>query len=144
MFDPENEGCYVKKGDPICTLADVHKLRGKAFVGQYDIDLISEGDEVTVLLSQSDTVMTGQVAEVSLAETDDIPRAIAASGELPVRHSDSFANAVDATYAVVLRLDDAPAYLCPGSLGIVRIETQPKTLASRILRLFDQVFRFEL
>ena len=143
---PNSKSRYLLRGEVIATVAADDRAGAQAYVSQDDIELVREGADVRVLLSQFPSdVFDAEVTAVSASTVKHVPLAIVSGGEIPVGNVlKDGAEPTVPTYIVSLKLYDVPQTLRHGTAGVCRIETQSRTIAWRLSRLINQTFRFRL
>jgi hypothetical protein len=144
-LDGPNRNCYLNEGDVICYVGEPRKLQAVAQVDAPDVGLIAVGDQVRLRFNQNpgETVQ-GSVAEIGLS---DLPKAGTRSdwGQMVgIRNaviSDGFS---PAQCHIRINLEECPAWVRHGSVGVARIVTGRESLAQMIQRFCHRVFRFHL
>ena len=142
LFDPNNRGCLVAKGTPICQLSRTGK-HAVALVGQDQIAQIQHGTPADVWLHQSSPgVFHGRVVEISREPLQELPRQVAARGLVPSQ-LDSSGKPVprQPTYRVTLELPEWPDAVV-GSTGEAKIHAPAETWVRHAGRYLRQQFRW--
>ncbi len=142
-LDAVNRDCYLQTGTVLCRLGDPRRMEAVLYVAQEQIDLVRNGDPVTVRLDQSPPrKLAGRVAEISKLDLEVVPRALSASGDLPIRPAAGGPKRpLKTLYQVRVALDDREADLLIGARGRAGISVGPRSLLQRLLRYLAGTLR---
>jgi putative peptide zinc metalloprotease protein len=137
-----NRGATVEAGTLLAYVVDPNQLEVRVLLDQANIGLIAVGQQAYVSPWQSPgKILSGEVVEVSRVQSDDIPPALAASGDI-LTHATTTGEREPLTpqYQVRITLHDIPAHPIFGGRCTARIVTPWQSLASRVYRYWRQTF----
>ncbi len=143
LLADENLGCWVEKGTPICQISGVG-LQAVAYVSQQDIDRVRVGNEVDLIFDQVGPAgLLGTISEISGEQATEVPFALAKDRILRVQ-PDAFGRIkpIEPVFRVTIQMKHWPNVV-PGTVGKVKIHTQPETWVTRFRRFVRRTFRFE-
>lgn len=145
-IDPDNEGCFLQRGDLICYVGTPDQMEIVLFVTQEQIELVKVGNKVEIRLDQfPNTLLEATVAEVSRDEVERAPETLTGAGDFAVRPDeiDGF-KPVEASYRVALKMKNPLPDVIHASGGRGRIVADNSTLGQRCLRYLRRTVRFDL
>lgn len=85
IFDSNNLGCHVTRGDNLCYVGDSAKCTGYVKVNENEIELVKIGQPVRIFLPHSSTFTEGVVSKISLESDHERSNDVNSKGrfELP-------------------------------------------------------------
>jgi putative peptide zinc metalloprotease protein len=135
----ENQDCLLQPGDELMSIAVDQRWDAELVLGQSDVQRINVGAPVRLALEALPSVrLTGKVSEISRnewtadehSERRDDPAA-ARRGQPPLT-----------SYVVRVQLDANPQFGMAGARAISRVETPSISVAGRVSRFLNSLFRF--
>lgn len=70
LLDPTNQEAWVSAGDHFCQIGSANRLEAVAILAQDDLESVSVGQSVDILLKSSGSMVNGEVTKVSAIELD--------------------------------------------------------------------------
>ena len=70
LLDPVNRDAWVNAGDHFCQIGSASRMEAVAILAQDDLESVTVGQPVDILLKSSGSVIQGEVAKVSAIELD--------------------------------------------------------------------------
>ena len=146
-FDASNRAAYFAEADLLCFVADPGKMEAVIVIDQYDIDLLSLGDEAEMMLDSARlNSIYGKIETVSQAEMKEAPQSLAsqAGGRLDTVADDSGRlRPLSTSYQARVPIEQSHVPLRPGYRGISKIHLQWKSLGWRLGRFLLKTFEFD-
>lgn len=141
-LDTRNLGSYLEAGTLVCTIGDPKQFEAVLHVAQSEIELVALGQRVRVQLDhRPGEVFWGTVSEVAKRDLNDMPRQLAAAGDVPTRtDAQGVSRPLDTWYQVRVRFDHDPPHLVSGVHGGARISVAPSPLLAQLARWIRQTF----
>jgi len=131
-----------------CQIGDPDRWDAVFVIGQRDLDLVTEGQEVRLMFEQSPYyVFVSTVQYLATRELDALPPQLASTSGGPVpaqTNPDGTVVPLTTSYQGVVQLDDSIGIFRNGLIGKARIKTKPRTLADRLYRYLSRTFNFDL
>lgn len=131
-----------------CLIGDPDRWDVVFVIGQRDLDLVSEGQEVKLMFEQSPYyVFVSTVQYLATRELDALSPQLASTSGGPVpaqTNPDGTVEPLSTSYQGVVQLDDSLDIFRNGLIGKARIKTKPRTLANRLYRYLSRTFNFDL
>lgn len=131
-----------------CQIGDPERWDAVFVIGQRDLDLVSEGQEVRLMFEQSPNyVFISTIQYLATSELDSLSPQLASTSGGPVpaqTNPDGSVQPLTTSYQGVVQLDNSLDLFRNGLIGKARIETKPRTLASRLYRYLSRTFNFDL
>jgi hypothetical protein len=111
-------------------------------VAQEDIELVAVGQRVKVMMEhQPGEVIEGTITEIAKRDLSDMPRELAAAGDLPSKADpQGVVRPLDTWYQARVKFDHDPPYLLAGIHGRAQISVAPSPLLARAARWLKQTF----
>jgi len=132
----------------LCQIGDPNLWDAVLVINQRDLDLVSEGQEVRLLFDESTYhVFISNIQYVATDKMEAVPPRLASTsgGPVPAQAGpDGVVRPLSTSYQAVAPLDDSLGLFRNGLIGQARIETKPRTLASRLYRYLSRTFNFDL
>lgn len=143
LLEPRNLGAWIETGTLLCSVGDPARLEGILVVDQADIQFVQRGQNVRIKLDpMPGVVLLGKITEISKLDMKVAPRELAATGLVPVRTDRTgVSHPATAVYQARVALDHVPAELLVAARGQAKIVASPQSLAARLWRRIQQVFR---
>lgn len=150
-LDQENLGTTLTaEGEQnlFCQIGNPDQWDAILVIGQRDLDLIREGQEVRLMFEESAYHVF--ISKVEYVATDELemlsPRLASTSGgPIPAQaQEDGTVKPLTTSYQAVVQIDDTLGMFRPGLTGQARITTAPRTLAERFIRYLGRTFNFDL
>jgi putative peptide zinc metalloprotease protein len=131
-LDPENRGCHLARGELGC-LITTGLQQVSLLVHQSEVGLLSLGQLVQFReRSWVGAPLRGTVTEIGQAPLTELPREIAALGEIPLNSSASGPLPKEPHYLVRVSLAPPPDSTLPGMVGWASVAVEPATVATRL------------
>jgi putative peptide zinc metalloprotease protein len=131
-----------------CKIGDPDRWDAVFVVGQRDLDLVTEGQEVRLMFEQSSYyVYISTVQYLATRELDALSPQLASTSGGPVpaqTNPDGTVQPLTTSYQGVVQLDDSLKIFRNGLIGKARIKTKKRTLANRLYRYLSRTFSFDL
>ncbi|TWT90894.1 putative peptide zinc metalloprotease protein YydH [Pseudobythopirellula maris] len=157
-LDQRNLGASLEVGVRFCQIGDPRRLEARLAIEQNDIDLVSEDQQVEMMLRQStDLAYLGKIESLSRVEMPATPPRLSSlsGGDVPTQADDSGTpKPLTPHFEAIVpltdydRLDDdgkrAHELMRVGLVGEAKIHIKPRTLAQRLWRYMTRTFNFEL
>ncbi len=145
---PQNLHALLSERDTICEIGDPNCVEAALIIDQTDIDLVSEGMTVEIMLeAYPGKTFTCQIDHIALVDLDEAPRSLSnmAGGELATR-TDAAGNTkpASASYIASVPIDIEDGRLQVGLRGDAQIHTGYQPLAGRIWRYLSHTLNFVL
>jgi len=114
-------------------------------IDQGDVQFVREGQTVRLRLDERPgEILTGVVQDVAQIDLKVTPRELLQHEDLPTRMNEQGRpELVSTSYQARVELDVEEAQLLAGTTGTAKIETAPRSLASRAARYLSRTFRLE-
>jgi putative peptide zinc metalloprotease protein len=146
-FDAKNRGSFLNTGELFCLVGDPSQMEAVIVVDQADIEFVSEGDHVELLVDElPGTIFEGTIEEISRADLKHSPRNLSSKtgGELATTtNADGVERPLSTSYQARVRLDNSDGLLRLGVRGRAKIHAGRQTLLARFSRFLSQTFRFK-
>ena len=150
-LDKKNLGTtFMADGQQIlfCQVGDPNAWDAVLVIGQRDLDLVARGQEVRLMLEESVYhVFISKIEYIANDKLEVLPPRLAstAGGPVPAQpDKDGSIRPLSTTYQAVVQLDDSQGLFRNGLIGQARINTGPRTLASRIIRYLGRTFSLDM
>jgi putative peptide zinc metalloprotease protein len=149
-LDRENIGTTLVTGTKLCQIGDPQKLEARMVIDQGDVELVTAGQPVEIMLAQStDCVYVSKVEEVDSQDLKVSPAHLSSlhGGELPTQMDASGTpRPLKPIFEAVAPLPEQGTHgmLRIGLVGKAKIRVAPRTLWFRIVRYLSHTFNFEL
>lgn len=145
-LDEQNQGCYLRTGDLLCTIGHPNRLEALLLVDERAVEYVHAGQRVKLLLDQhSGQAIWGTLTEISRRDANQVPPELVAAGRLPARNEERRgAPLQDTLYQVRVELDFQIPRCMPGAVGTASIVVAPRSLARRVFQYLNHTFRLEL
>ena len=131
-----------------CKIGDPNQWDAVLVINQREQDLVAEGQEVRLMFAESTNhVFISKIDYFAFDELESLsPRLASTSGgPIPAQaERDGTVRPLNTSYQAVVRLDNARGLFRNGLIGQARIKTEPRTLASRLIRYLGRTFNFDL
>jgi putative peptide zinc metalloprotease protein len=162
MPHPETVGQWLRPGgsgrtpndkasQPLCIVADPHKLEAHIIIDQSDVDLIRESDHPVAwvkVYGTGDRTYKSHVLQVAKRNRDDIPPELSnlAGGEIATKPDQATGQVkpLTAVYEVTIPIDNPSLKLEPGLRGYARIDAGHASFGWWLWRLITKTFHFTL
>ena len=132
----------------LCQIGDPNAWDAVLVIDQRDLDLVLPGQEVRLMFEESaNHVFISQIEDIADDEMEAIsPRLASTSGGAVPAQADpeGVVRPLATSYQAGVPLDNSLGLFRNGLVGQARIETAPRTLASRLGRYLRRTFRFDL
>lgn len=154
----KNLGATLEQGERFCRVGDPRALEARLAIAQNDIDLVTEGQEVRLMLNQSTDVVYRSA--IRIISRDDLPesppRLSSLTGGPVATETDpsGAAKPLTPTFEAVVPLGDYASLkeegrsqhelLRVGLVGEAKITTEPRTLWQRFYRYLTRTVNFDL
>ncbi|MCG8448372.1 MAG: hemolysin D [Pirellulales bacterium] len=131
-----------------CQIGDSNSWDAVLVIGQRDLDLVTEGQEVRLLFEESAYHVF--ISKIEYVATDQLevlsPRLASTSGgPIPAQaENDGSMRPLTTSYQAVVQLDNSKGLFRNGLIGRARITTEPRTLAARLSRYLGRTFSLDL
>jgi putative peptide zinc metalloprotease protein len=150
-FDPENIGARLTVGTKLCQIGDPHLLEARLVIDQNDVEFVSAGQEVEIILDQTADYIYSDCF-IEQISTDDLrisPTHLSSlhGGSLPTKmDAGGVPRPLSPIFQAIVPLptEDPHNLLRLGLVGRAKIKAAPQTLASRLYRYAAHTFNFEL
>lgn len=134
-LDPENRGCCLEPGDLLCIVGGTDSMQAVILLDESDSGLAQPGNVVRIALDRlPDEYITGRVAEIALASSEDERTRPQNSSDLASEEVLKRPLKRDRTYRVRVLLDQPLAVAQHGAVGQARIVTGSETVGNRVVR----------
>jgi putative peptide zinc metalloprotease protein len=157
-LDAKNVGATLEPGDRLCQIGDPELFEARLAIHQDDIDLVTEGQRVRLMLNQStDLTYVGRIDRISRDEMPTTPARLSSltQGPIPTETDESGAARplsphFDAIVPLTARdkLPDAGkqahGLLRIGLVGEAKVSIAPRTLWQRAWRYLTKTVNFDL
>jgi putative peptide zinc metalloprotease protein len=157
-LDAKNLGATLEPGDRLCQIGDPELFEARLAIHQDDIDLVSEGQRVRLMLNQSTNLTyVGRIERISRDEMPTTPARLSSlsKGPIPTETDESGASRplvphFDAIVPLTARekLPDAGKrahdLLRIGLVGEAKVAIEPRTLWERAWRYLTRTVNFDL
>ena len=130
VFDMENQGCQLNRGDPICYVGQPKRSRGFISVDEKDIELVATDQQVKVAVPFRDEPIIGSVVDISIENSEDETHKTTPSSDKQ-----------RVTYRVEIEFDTDPSVRV-GSIHQAVIICQPTKMVSFVGRWLRNSFWF--
>ena len=143
LLDSENRDASVNSGDLVCQLGTTDRMDAVTILAQEDMKAVGIGQRVNILLNSSGTVVTGEVAKISLVELDSVDEAM--PDTLPSSNTDRRLGRrpIGKRYQIQVRCDSSLPLGTPiRSRGAVRIHVGSRTVYEWLSEQFFRTFRW--
>ena len=141
MMADGNQNLFCQVGDP-------NSWDATLVIGQRDLDLVVEGQEVRLMFEESAYhVFVSKIQYVAKDKLEALsPRLASTSGgPIPAQADrDGTVKPLTTSYQAVVQLDNPKGLFRNGLIGKARITTAPRTLASRLIRYIGRTFNLDL
>jgi len=131
-----------------CKIGDPNQWDAVLVINQREQDLVAEGQEVRLMFAESTNhVFISTIDYFAFDELESLsPRLASTSGgPIPAQaERDGTVRPLNTSYQAVVRLDNSRGLFRNGLIGQARIKTEPRTLASRLIRYLGRTFNFDL
>lgn len=132
----------------LCQIGDPNAWDAVLVIDQSDLDLVVPGQEVRLMFEESAyNVFISEIEDIADDEMEAIsPRLASTSGGVVPAQADpdGVVRPLSTSYQAGVPLDDPLGMFRNGLVGQARIQTAPRTLASRVGRYLRRTFRFDL
>jgi putative peptide zinc metalloprotease protein len=132
----------------LCQIGDPQEWDAVLVIDQDDVRLVEAGQEVRLMFEESAYhVFVSKLEQSASDELTSVPPRLASTNGGPLAaqpNPDGTLKPLSTSYQAVARLNDPHGMLRNGLIGRARIETQPRTLAWRIMRYLGRTFNFEI
>lgn len=145
-LQPENVGCFLPAGTLVCMIGSPHQFEAVAMIDQADADYLQEEMESEIVLDELPAHRwVGEISEIAAVDTKVAPR------ELSMKTGGNLMTTTDATgaerpsvisYQTRIPIADDDQRLVSGFRGQAKIRVGESPLAVRLLRIFNNTFRF--
>jgi hypothetical protein len=137
-LDAENIGATIRVGQMICWIGDPNLVRATVYISQSDVASVRRGQQVVLRIDQlPDRLFRGDVVDLSIAETQEVPVGLANRLGMPQRSSQK---PTEILYQATIHFDLQDAVVLQGMTGYAKISTDPRTAAYRIAQFFSKHF----
>ena len=131
-----------------CQIGDPSAWDAVLVIGQRDLDLVAQGQEVRLMLEESAYhVFISKIEYIANDELEVLsPRLASTSGgPIPAQpDKDGTIRPLSTSYQAVVQIDDSLGIFRNGLIGQARIKTAPRTLASRLIRYLGRTFSLDM
>ena len=145
---PENLGCFMDQGVSFCLIGDPQKMEAILVVDQADVDFISVGQKVEIMLDQlTRQTFSGEIIEIAPDAMEVSPTRLStkAGGDLSSTTDEAgVERPMSASYQARVFLDDPDGLFRIGLRGQAKIHVAPQTLGRRVWRVIVRTFNFKL
>ncbi|MCH5376556.1 MAG: PqqD family peptide modification chaperone [Planctomycetes bacterium] len=140
-----NLHCKLESGTLFCLIGDPDDLEATLYVDQTDVEFVRIGQRVRLRIDTfPGRILEGEVTEFARMDAKIAPRELLPE-DLPMRAGpDGVMRPLQAPYQARVRLTDPPHGLPVGSRGQAKIHASATSLASRLYRLLNRTFQFEI
>ena len=146
LLDRQNRGAFAQEGTMVCQVGDPKRLEAVLAIDQADLEFISEGQKIQILLQQFPWLMLNskieQIAEVDMKKS---PRGMSnkSGGDLATQTDDAGQEQpLHTKYHANATIRHESAEIAVGATGTARIRAGSKTIGQRLVRYLAQTFRF--
>lgn len=150
-LDDKNLGATFLPEGPhnlFCKIGDPNQWDAVLVINQREQDLVAEGQEVRLMFDESTNhVFVSTIDYLAFDELESLSPRLASTSGGPVpaqAERDGTVRPLSTSYQAVVRLDNARNLFRNGLIGQARIKTEPRTLASRLIRYLGRTFNFDL
>jgi putative peptide zinc metalloprotease protein len=149
-FDRDNLGAALRMGTKFCQIGDPNRLEARLVIDQGDVEFVTEGQRVEIILNQSAEIWYGsKIERVSSHDLKETPANLSGlhGGPVPTQMSPSgVAEPLSPVFEALVPLptDDPHGLLRIGLVGQAKIKTAPRTLFDRLYRYILRTFNFDL
>ncbi len=141
-LDERNRGALLETGSLVCLVGDPNRFEAVLHVSEDDVELVQAGQRVQVALEHlPGQTFAGTVVEIAKLDLSEMPRELAASGDLPSRTDRrGISHPLDTWYQARVHFDEDPPRLVARVHGRAKIDVARRTLAQRGVRFLKQTF----
>lgn len=148
-MDRDNLGATLTTGTKFCMIGDPSRLEARLVIDQGDVEFVSPGQSVEIMLAQStDYVYRSKIEQLSSDSLKVSPIHLSSlnGGSLATQMDPSgVPRPLSPVYEAVVPLPtDQDGFMRIGLVGTAKISTTPRTLGARLLRYLSRTFNFEL
>lgn len=147
-FDSKNQDAFFAESDLLCLIGQPSRWEAMLVIDQHDIDLVSENDQVEILLeADRSNSISGRISKISEMDMKEAPENIAlqSGGALDTEMTASGRlKPISTSYQARVPLEEANKTLRIGYRGQARIYVGWKSLGWRAYRFFARTFRLEI
>jgi putative peptide zinc metalloprotease protein len=147
-FDAKNQDAFFAESDLLCLIGQPNRWEAMLVIDQHDIDLVSENDQVEILLeADRSNSISGRISKISEMDMKEAPENIAlqSGGALDTEMTASGRlKPISTSYQARVPLEEADKTLRIGYRGQARIYVGWKSLGWRAYRFFARTFRLEI
>jgi hypothetical protein len=137
-----NVGAFLATGTLFCSIGDKSRLRAVVYLNEKDVQLVGQGDSVSILLEQTQhSVVDGEVQRIDALRLESVPPGLAALGVIPSVRDGGIARPVETYYRAEIKLRDSDRPLVIGMRGRARIAVAPLSILQRAFRSLGYTFR---
>ncbi len=146
-LEDHNRGAVLSDQDPVGFVGDPRAFSAVLVIDQRDIELVALGQPVEILLAaRAGTRIRSRLDHVARRPSQFVPASLSTQhgGPLPTSTDTSTGRArpQSTCYQATAPFDDPDELLVAGVTGHARIHVGYRTLATRLLRWFQQTFVF--
>ena len=143
LLNPVNNEAWIEAGDPFCQIGSINTLEAVAVLAQDDLDAISLGQPVDILLKSSGISVRGEVAKISSIEFDAQDESTLGAALPRIADRQGRGRLHEKWYQIQVRsLNPFPQGTRIRSRAKVRIHAGSRTLAAWIAEQFYKTFRW--
>lgn len=141
-LERRNRLSYLTEGTVFCLVGAPHSYVATLVISQDDIGLVRVGQRVRLCWNElSGEVTTGEITQLASLEGASLSQAEITRLELPARvHMSGYSLPVGDWYRARVRLDESSVQPPRGSAGRARIEVEPCSVGTRLIRWARQTF----
>lgn len=140
--DERNLGAFLETGTLLCSVGEPARLKAVVYLGEKDVQLVSPGNRVWILLEQSRPIMLeGTVEQIDASKLEIVPPRLAVLGTIPNVGEANAARPVETHYRVEITLANHDAPRVIGMRGRAKIAVAPLSILQRLYRFLGRTFR---
>lgn len=143
-LDEANIGTVLETGTELCLIGQPDRFEAVVAIDQADVEFIAIGQSVELLIDHvPDEILTGAIVDIAEINLDVAPRELIEHDEFPTRlDAEGIPRPLATAYQARVRLDPVASQLIVRATGLAKIHSPPQSAGQRLLRFFQQTFRF--
>ncbi|QDV48145.1 Putative peptide zinc metalloprotease protein YydH [Gimesia fumaroli] len=142
-LDPENRNCFLERGTWLCSVGDPDLLHARLIVDQEDVEFISTGQSVRILLDEyPGTIFKGIVQEIAEIDIEDLHPNLIHREEITTELDPNGKRELSNTsYLARVSLEALPEQPLIHSSGQAKIAVSPESLGKKAYRQLRKTIR---
>ena len=138
-LDTCNQGAFLNRQTLLCLVDPTDEVEAELFVDQFDVGLLREGQSVRLSVeSHGSRILTGEVARISPALIDSVPRELVAGKRIATEPRRG--KPVSPLYRVLVKLESQDTAMICGAAAYAKVSVRDQSLATQLSRAFGRVF----